>query len=81
MNQGDAWKIETIREAVSSGETDLVAKSGSGGEEIRLKARLLPREREVLLVGGKLKYLRERSEEPDEGATTRVSETWFWDQT
>ena len=61
VKEGDAWKIENVREAVSSGETELVAKSDSGGEEIRLEARLLTREREVLLAGGKLKYLSEES--------------------
>jgi aconitate hydratase len=58
VSQGDAWRIEGVREAVSSGETELVAKSESG-EEIPLEARLLSREREVLLAGGMLKYLRE----------------------
>ena len=71
---GDAWKIDNVREAVSSGATELVAKSDSGGQEMRLEARLLPREREVLLAGGKLKYLREQREEQDEGggAATRA---------
>jgi aconitate hydratase len=64
---GDAWKIDNVREAVSSGETELVAKRDSGGQDIRLEARLLPREREVLLAGGKLKYLREQRKEQDEG--------------
>jgi aconitate hydratase len=67
---GDVWKIGNVREAVSSGETELVAKSDSGGQEIRLEARLLPRERGVLLAGGKLKYLREQREEQDEGEGT-----------
>ncbi len=64
MNRGDVWKIENVREAVSSGETELVAKSDPGSEDIRLEARLLPREREVLLIGGKLKHLRQRSDGP-----------------
>jgi aconitate hydratase len=58
VTRGEAWKIEGVREAVSSGETQLVAKSESG-EDIPLEARLLPREREVLLAGGMLKYLHE----------------------
>ena len=36
-----------------------MAKSDFGGKEMRFEAQLLPREREVLLAGGKLKYLRE----------------------
>ena len=58
VTRGEAWKIEGVREAVSSRETQLVVKSESG-EDIPLEARLLPREREVLLAGGMLKYLHE----------------------
>ncbi len=34
-----------------------------GGREIELEARLLPREREILLAGGMLKYLRAGGQE------------------
>ena len=74
--QGDTWKIEGAREAVESGGTELAAKSESG-EEIKLEARLLPRERRVLLAGGMLKYLRSGEEQNEgtgeEGAATRAS--------
>jgi aconitate hydratase len=61
--QGDVWKIEAVRETVEAGETGLLAKRVSG-EEIELEARLLPRERGILLAGGTLKYLRESDEKP-----------------
>lgn len=57
LTQGDRWKIEGVRGVVESGERALVAKSDAGAE-IELEARLLPREREVLLSGGTLKFLR-----------------------
>jgi aconitate hydratase len=60
IKQGDAWKIEAVRETVEAGETGLLAKRDS--EEIELESRLLPREREFLLAGGTLKYLRESDE-------------------
>ena len=63
VEQGDEWKIEGAREAVGAGETSLMAKDG-GGEGIELEARLLPREREILLAGGTLKYLRESGRKP-----------------
>src|SRR5215211_5047732 len=63
IKQGDAWKIEAVRETVEAGETGLLAKRDSG-EEIELEARLLPRERGILLAGGTLKYLRESDEKP-----------------
>jgi predicted aconitate hydratase len=63
VNQGDAWKIEGVREVVEGGETGLVVKGDAGGG-IKLEARLLPREREILLVGGMLKYLRKSGQRP-----------------
>ena len=62
VSQGDEWTIEGVQERVSSGETSLVATTADG-EEITLEAHLLPREREVLLAGGMLKYLREGGQE------------------
>jgi predicted aconitate hydratase len=63
VNQGDAWKIEGVREVVEGGETGLVVKGDAGGG-IKLEARLLPREREILLLGGMLKYLRKSGQRP-----------------
>jgi aconitate hydratase len=60
--QGDALRIEGVRKAVENRETGLVAKGD--GEEIELEARLLPREREILLAGGTLKFLRESGAKP-----------------
>ena len=57
VSQGDRWKIESVREAITTSGSRLVAKSDSA-EEIELEAQLLPREREVLLAGGMLKFLR-----------------------
>jgi aconitate hydratase len=58
VTQGDEWSIANVRETIEAGETLLFAK-GNDGSEVRLEARLLPREREVLLAGGTLKHLRE----------------------
>jgi aconitate hydratase len=57
-SEGDQWKIEAVREKISSGETRLVA-TNADGEEIALDAHLMPRERKILLAGGMLKHLRE----------------------
>jgi aconitate hydratase len=57
VSQGDTWKIEGVRETIANREMRLVAKSDAGSE-IELEARLLPREREILLSGGMLKHLR-----------------------
>ncbi len=58
VGQGDGWKIEGVRGAVAAGEQKLTAK-GKDGAEIELEVRLSPREREVLLSGGTLKFLRD----------------------
>ncbi len=57
VSQGETWRIESVREVVSAREARLAAKSDAG-REIELEARLLPREREILLAGGMLNYLR-----------------------
>src|ERR671917_1920263 len=57
VSQGETWRIESVREVVSAQEAMLAAKSDAG-REIELDARLLPREREILVAGGMLKYLR-----------------------
>jgi aconitate hydratase len=62
VSQGDTWKIESAREVVASGETKLVAR-GDAGTEIELESWHLPREREILLAGGVLKYLQAGGQE------------------
>jgi aconitate hydratase len=57
VSQGETWRIESLRALVSAQEPILAAKSDAG-REIELDVRLLPREREILLAGGTLKYLR-----------------------
>src|SRR5215204_5396715 len=57
VSQGDTWKIEGVREPIAAGEQTLVVNTGDG-TKIELEIRLSPREREVLLAGGTLKFLR-----------------------
>ena len=63
VRQGDRWSIDTVREAVGAGATRLAAINDAGAE-IPLELRLLPREREILLAGGTLKYLRAEGHNP-----------------
>jgi aconitate hydratase len=57
VEQGHVWRMEGVRKAISSRGERLSAKSDAG-REIALEVRLLPRERQVLLAGGMLRYLR-----------------------
>jgi aconitate hydratase len=57
VSQGDTWKMEGVREPIAAGEQTLVVNTDDG-TKIELEIRLSPREREVLLAGGILKFLR-----------------------
>jgi aconitate hydratase len=57
VSPGDEWRIEGVRKAVTAGEQTLLVNTDDG-TEISLEIRLSPREREVLLAGGTLKFLR-----------------------
>src|ERR671921_736683 len=57
VSQGDTWKIEGVREPIAAGEQTLVVNTDDG-TKIELEIRLSHREREVLLAGGILKFLR-----------------------
>jgi predicted aconitate hydratase len=57
VSRGDTWKIEGVRELIAAGEQTLVVNTDDG-TKIELEIRLSPREREVLLAGGTLKFLR-----------------------
>jgi aconitate hydratase len=57
VSRGDTWKIEGVREPIAAGEQTLMVNTDDG-TKIELEIRLSPREREVLLAGGTLKFLR-----------------------
>jgi aconitase A len=57
VSRGDTWKFEGVREPIAAGEQTLVVNTDDG-TKIELEIRLSPREREVLLAGGTLKFLR-----------------------
>ena len=57
VSRGDTWKIEGVREPIAAGEQTLVVNTDDG-TKLELEIQLSPREREVLLAGGTLKFLR-----------------------
>jgi aconitate hydratase len=57
VSQGDTLKIEGVREAIAAGGQTLVVNTDDV-TKISLEIRLSPREREVLLAGGTLNFLR-----------------------
>jgi aconitate hydratase len=61
--QGDTWTIAAVREVLESGATRVVART-KNNTEIQLEVELLPLERDLLLLGGLLKYLRAAGQTP-----------------
>jgi aconitate hydratase len=57
VSPGDEWRIEGVRKVVTAGEYTLLVNADDG-TEISLEIRQSPREREVLLASGTLKFLR-----------------------
>jgi len=56
--QGQMLRIRAVRQALTSGIKQLVVKSDSG-HEIPLLVSLLPREAQIVLAGGTIKYLKQ----------------------
>lgn len=71
--QGQTLKIHGVREALASGGKQLLARVDSG-HEIRLRVSLLPREAQILLAGGTIKYLRHGARQPEDVATNWTSQ-------
>src|ERR671914_436431 len=57
VGRADTWRIEGVREAIAAGEQTLVVNTDDG-TKLELEIQLSPREREVLLAGGALKFFR-----------------------
>jgi aconitate hydratase len=55
---GDTWEIPDIRGALDRGAERIVIRAQETGEELSVLARFSPREREVLLAGGLIAWLR-----------------------
>jgi aconitate hydratase len=65
---GDTWTLPNLREELESGSEEITCRIGADGEEITLEHDFTPKEREVLVCGGLLEYLRRQSEEPASGS-------------
>jgi predicted aconitate hydratase len=54
---GQTWRISRLR-AIADGEDEIPVET-EGGEELTVTHDLLPREREIIVAGGLIRYLRE----------------------
>lgn len=57
---GQTWTLPRVREELLQGSPTIAARIEETGEELRLRHDLAPKERDVLVAGGLLEYLREQ---------------------
>ena len=67
---GQCWQLRRLREELESGADTITARIADTGAELALRHDCTPKEREVLLCGGLLEYLRRQT---DQRATERGS--------
>jgi aconitate hydratase len=60
---GQTWKLPRVRQELEDGADEITVEIADTGEELRLAHDLAPKEREILVAGGLLHYLRERGEQ------------------
>jgi aconitate hydratase len=71
FEQGQRWELPEIRNHLENGDEEVPLKKE--GDEVTLLAEYSPRERDILLAGGILRQLREKSEDQQPEAPDRVS--------
>src|ERR687898_2242139 len=71
FEQGQKWELPEIRARLENGDEEVPLKKGD--DEVTLLAEYSPRERDILLAGGILRQLREKSEDQQPEAPDRVS--------
>jgi aconitate hydratase len=71
FEQGQKWELPEIRARLENGDEEVPLKKGD--EEVMLLAEYSQRERDILLAGGILRQLREKSEDEQPETPHRVS--------
>jgi aconitate hydratase len=71
FEQGQKWELPEIRARLENGDEEVPLKRGD--EEVTLLAEYSQRERDILLAGGILRQLREKSEDKQPETPDRVS--------
>jgi aconitase A len=71
FEQGQKWELPEIRACLENGDEEVPLKKGD--DEVTLLAEYSQRERDILLAGGILRQLREKSEDEQPETPHRVS--------
>jgi aconitate hydratase len=56
---GETWRLPYLKREIESGSNEVTVQIAESGEEFKVGADFAPREREILVHGGLLHYLRE----------------------
>ena len=60
---GQTWTLPRVREELEGGDDGITVRIEESGDELRLEHDFAPKEREILLAGGLLEFLREHGEQ------------------
>jgi aconitate hydratase len=60
---GQCWTLPRVREELANGSDEVTVRVDDSGEELAMTHDLAPKEREILLCGGLLEFLRRSSED------------------
>ena len=55
---GDTWTLPEVKRELSDGAETISARIEESGREVALRHDLAPKDREILVAGGLLSYLR-----------------------
>jgi aconitate hydratase len=66
---GQTWTLPRVREELQDGGSDITVRIEDTGEELTLTHDFAPKEREVLVLGGLLEYLRREDERAAAGTS------------
>jgi aconitate hydratase len=70
---GETWTLPDVRRELAEGSEEITVRTESG-DEMKLTHDLAPKEREVLVSGGLLHYLKEHGEQATDGAGAEAPE-------
>jgi aconitate hydratase len=62
-NVGDCWSLPNVKEELEQGSEDITVRIEESGDEFTVTHDFAPKEREILVEGGLLAYLKEHGKQ------------------
>jgi aconitase A len=60
---GQTWTLPNVKQELEDGAEEIIVKVEDSGDEFKVEHDFAPKEREILIEGGLLHYLREHGRE------------------